>query len=121
MKQLKNLYVAMAAVPALVMTATMASAQGLGDLAGAVTENAAPFIDMIMILAFIGGVFFAISAMLKMKDAKENPRDNSTGTIALNWVAAIFLIFLGSGILMVRDSLGLDDTDLGANQSVTYG
>ena len=109
-----------AALPVLALTAGTANAQGLSGLFTSVTTNLGPAINMIMIAAFLGGVFFAISAMLKMKDAKENPRDNSAGTITLNWITAIFLMFLGGGIAMMRETLGVGATSLAGNQTVTY-
>lgn len=117
----------LAALPALGLMAGAASAQvpdastGIGSLAIAATENLGSFVALIMIGAFLGGLFFAVSAMLKMKDAKENPRDNAPGTIALNWVAAVFLIFLGGGIAMMQGTLGVDGTALEGQQTVTYG
>lgn len=122
MKRMSQSRLMLAALPILALTAGAASAQdgGLAGLFTSVTTNLRPAINMIMIAAFLGGVFFAISAMLKMKDAKENPRDNSAGTITLNWVAAIFLIFLGGGIAMMRETLGVDANALTGSQTVTY-
>lgn len=116
----KKLFAALSVLPFVAMTAGAAHA-GIGDLADTVTDNLGPFVDMIMIAAFIGGILFAVQAVLKMKDAKENPRDNSAGTITLHWVAAIFLIFLGGGIFMIQDTLGVADSNISGDQSVTYG
>lgn len=112
----------LAALPALALMAGAAHAQatGIGGLAETARDSLIPFVSLIMIGAFLGGLFFAVSAMLKMKDAKENPRDNAPGTIALHWVAAIFLIFMGGGILMLQETLGVGDDDLGGAPTVTY-
>lgn len=119
MKFLKR---AAASATALALMATTASAQdGIGGMATSIEENLRPFLSLIMIAAFLGGIFFAVQAILKMKDAKENPRDNPPGTIALNWFAAIFLAFLGGGIVMIQSTLGVGNQILGGQQSVTYG
>lgn len=111
----------LAALPALALMAGAAHAQtGIGGLATTARDSLIPFVSLIMIGAFLGGLFFAVSAMLKMKDAKENPRDNSAGTIALHWVAAIFLIFLGGGILMLQETLGVGSDSVGGAPTVTY-
>ena len=112
---------AAASATALALMATAASAQGIGDMATSITTNLGPFLGLIMIAAFLGGIFFAVQAVLKMKDAKENPRDNPPGTIALNWFAAVFLAFLGGAIAMMQSTLGVGNTVLGGQQTVTYG
>lgn len=110
-----------ASATVLVLMANTASAQGIGDMATSIRTNLAPFLSLIMIAAFLGGIFFAVQAVLKMKDAKENPRDNSPGTIALNWFAAVFLAFLGGAIAMMQSTMGVGNTVLGGQQTVTYG
>lgn len=112
-----------ASVTALTLMSGAAFAQnnGIGGMATSITTNLRPFMGLIMIAAFLGGVFFAVQAVLKMKDAKENPRDNPPSTIALNWFAAIFLAFLGGAIAMMQNTLGVGNTVLGGQQTVTYG
>lgn len=124
MKKMNSLRLALAAVPALAVMTGMAQAQtapsGIGDVFSSITTNLGPAIPMIMIAAFLGGLFFVTQAVLKMKDAKENPRDNSTGSIVLNWVAGIFLIFMGGAILMMQGTLGGISGNVGGTPTVTY-
>lgn len=119
-RKLTSLFAALPLVIASASASHAATATGIGSIADSVNSNVQAFVPLIVILAFLGGLFFAVSAILKMKDAKENPRDNPPGTIALNWAAAVFLIGLGSIIGLMSNTFGVDETPLTGSQTVTY-
>lgn len=103
-------------------TSAMAQATGgIGQMADTVRGNLGPVLALIMIAAFVGGVFFVISGILKLKNAKEDPRENNPTTITQSFVAGLLLIFLGGAILAFQSTIGLGNTNLGGDQSVTYG
>lgn len=68
----------------------------LGDVAGYITGTFSELAMLITAGSYIGGLGFAISAILKFKAHKDNPQQVTVGTpIALLFVAAS-LIFLPS-------------------------
>lgn len=111
------------ALTLLFVSAQAAMAQqgaGIGGVASTLTTQLRNVVPLIVIAAFLLGLFFAVQAFMKLKAHKEDPRENPMGSIMLNAAAATFLIFLGGAITITQGTFGVGSTTVGGGQSVTY-
>lgn len=70
--------------------------QALGTIAGNITKNFGALTQLITACSYIAGIGFAVGAIIKFKQHKDNPTQVTIGTpIALIFVAAA-LLFLPS-------------------------
>lgn len=85
---------AILAALALVPEMALADQQNLATIADSVTKTFSSVAKLITAAAYIGGLGFAVGAILKFKQHKDNPTQIPIGTpIALLFVAAA-LVFL---------------------------
>jgi intracellular multiplication protein IcmD len=79
---------------ALFVTDAFAAAKSVGDIASTVRGNIDGIAKLITAGAFVAGLGFAVGAILKFKQHKDNPTQIPVGTpIALTFIAAA-LIFI---------------------------
>lgn len=77
-------------------TDIFAANQTLGSIAGNITKNFSSLTQLITACSYIAGIGFAVGAIIKFKQHKDNPTQVTIGTpIALIFVAAA-LLFLPS-------------------------
>jgi intracellular multiplication protein IcmD len=98
--------------------ATAAGAQSLGGVASTITSSFASITKLITGGSYIAGIGFAVSAIMKFKQHKDNPTQIPIGTpIALLFIAAA-LLFLPSVLGVAGQTLFGGGTVAGPSGSV---
>ena len=110
---------AIAVLPAL-SVATPASAVGLGDIGGSMDGALRAWAPVLIAFAFLGGLWFFIQGWIKLKNHKEDPRDNSMAAIVMHIVGGGALMFISGMATVFSDTLGVDNaTSVGGYGSFT--
>ncbi len=100
----KYLLLGLIALTALLLTGVV-HAETLGDVADRLNEALKPVYSLIVGISVVAGVGFAIAAVFKFKQHKDNPTQIPVGTpIALVFIAAA-LIFMPSMVKVLGDSM----------------
>ena len=78
----------------MISNVALASSSGVGSVAASVTSNFSDITNLITGGSYIAGLGFAIGAIMKFKQHKDNPTQVPVGTpIALLFIAASLLFF----------------------------
>lgn len=72
------------------------SQQGIGSIASSITGEFKAIGQLILAVAFLGGIGFVMAAIFKFKQHKDNPQQITLGTPIAMLVIGAFLIFLPS-------------------------
>ena len=85
---------------------------GVGGVAGTVTSNLANVASLIAAAAYVGGMAFAVGAVVKFKAHKDNPTQIPIGT-------PIALLFVGAALIFIPSVFKVSGTTLfGASGTV---
>lgn len=116
-------WLSMLTAVAILMAPEMAWAQqqNLGEIAKSVTGTFGAVAKLITAAAYIGGLGFAVGAILKFKQHKDNPTQIPIGTpIALLFVAAA-LVFLPTILGVTGTTLFGTGAQVGGVSGVIFG
>ena len=110
----KSLLLGLVAASALLLTSlAYAEDVGLGAVATRLIGTLKPVYTLIVVLSIVSGVGFAIAAVFKFKQHKDNPTQIPVGTpIALIFIAAA-LIFMPSVVKVLGESMFGDEMQSG--------
>lgn len=101
--------------------ASHADAQTIGDVAKTITGSFADLARMITATAYVAGMGFAIGAVLKFKQHKDNPTQIPVGTpVALLFISAA-LIFLPNIFGVAGATLFGADATVGSPSGIIFG
>lgn len=90
---------------ATLLLASTAHAETIGQVASRLNESLRPIFNLIVAISLVAGAGFAIAAVFKFKQHKDNPTQIPVGTpIALIFIAAA-LIFMPSVVKSLGESL----------------
>jgi intracellular multiplication protein IcmD len=90
------------------------AAGGLGTVAATVTQSFSNLARLITGAAYIAGLGFALSALLKFKQHKDNPQQIPIGT-------PIALLFIGAALVFLPTILGVANQTLFSGQGTIGG
>jgi Na+-driven multidrug efflux pump len=93
--------------------------QTIGDLSVNLTNQMPPYSTMISGFAFIMGIVFVISGVLKVKHQRESPQGNSPMGGPIYIVMGVFLIYLPTTISFFSSSV-FGDADLETGMRLYY-
>ena len=111
--------VAIAGLPAVVASAP-AHAVGLKEIGGNMDGALRAWAPVLIAFAFLGGLWFFIQGWIKLKNHKEDPRDNSMAAIVMHIVGGGALMFISGMATVFSDTLGVDNaTSVGGYGSFT--
>lgn len=94
--QLKNPISLVYTVILIVFSSTVLAAQvnTIGDMAALITQSFANIAKLITAISYVGGIGFALGAVMKFKQHKDNPTQIPVGTpIAMLFIASALLFF----------------------------
>ena len=101
----KWLWLVIASCGTLLLAGTAYAADDIGDVAFNLNQAMAPLYTLMVAISLVSGVGFAIAAVFKFKQHKDNPTQIPIGTpIALVFIAAA-LIFLPSVVKVFGESM----------------
>jgi intracellular multiplication protein IcmD len=101
-------------IPALLLLTEVVLAQtggeGIGKIASGVTESFSSIANLMLAIAYIAGIGFAVAAIFKFKQHKDNPTQVPLGTPIALLAIAISLVFLGAFIKPLGETIGAKET-----------
>lgn len=109
--------VSIAALPLLSLFATPAAAQGIGEIGTSLGTAFQSWPTVLLTLAFLLGLWFFIQGWMKLKNHKDDPRENSMGSIMFSLIGGGGLMFIAGMATVFSDSLGLN----GNTSAAGYG
>lgn len=87
--------------------------KGIGEIAKNVTGSFKNIAQLMLAIAYIAGVGFAVAAIFKFKQHKDNPTQIPLGTPIALLAIAISLVFIGYFIKPLGETLGAKEDSAG--------
>lgn len=87
---------------------TVAEAKDLKEVLDSVTDNLQSAVPLIQLIAYIAGAFLAVTGLIKLKTAVENPQAGGVGPGIVRLILGALLIGLPSVITIVLDTTGTE-------------
>ncbi len=94
-------------------TALAADNNGIGGIAENVTESFSSIGKLMLAVAYLAGIGFAIAAIFKFKQHKDNPQQIPLGTPIALLVVGVALIFIANFIEPAGQTLGFTKDNAG--------
>lgn len=96
-----------AALPILAAMASPAAAQDLGSIGGDLSTAVRQWPAFVIGAAFLLGLWFFMQGWTKLKNHKEDPRENSMGAIAFHLIGGGGLMFMAGMAGVFGETIGL--------------